>query len=106
MTYETQQIGTAAEHTPGPWRVVPGSVVSDGRMLNGHPVFVASYGSADYDERSAEIKANARLIAAAPALLDELIALTDYLAYLGVPEDGADKYEAACAAIRAARGEE
>jgi len=44
-------------------------------------------------------RANARLIAAAPDLLDSLIALVDYLEYMGVPEDCEGKYEDAMSAI-------
>jgi hypothetical protein len=44
------------------------------------------------------------LLDAAPDLLDALIALADYVADEGVPEDCEDKYDAAVAAIDKARG--
>lgn len=63
----------SAKHTPGPW---------DARSFNGgvfaQDVFVASVYGDDPDCRPDDrMRANARLIAAAPELLDALIELAD-----------------------------
>ena len=59
------------EHTPGPWKVSTGSVyVDDG---SDYPVTRIAYMDRDgHDIRPVERDANARLIAAAPELLEAL----------------------------------
>lgn len=83
----TNSIVGIRAHTPGPWRVV---IDDDGNPLSGRPSVVAADeydcaivhwdGFAQTYWRSArgdkEIHANARLIAAAPDLLDALRKLT------------------------------
>lgn len=73
----------APSHTPGPWleeevtsteRHVFDSLGEDGLL---GPIAVIAHGDPD------ELKANARLIAAAPELLAELIKMTEYAERLG-----------------------
>jgi len=65
------------KHTPGPWRIGAKfqSVVSDGPTGWDDDGSVAAYGGHMVCE-SAKLEANARLIAAAPDLLDALENLT------------------------------
>ena len=61
------------EHTPGPWRKTAGYIASNKGVV---AVYVPSRGSimhwADDNAASSELEANARLIAAAPELLEAL----------------------------------
>ena len=87
-----------ASHTPGPWSV--SNEVEDGwRMVMANGKIVAnvnpesfSVGVADFLEMPAE--ANARLIAAAPELLEALIDLIDKYDSLIDAEYGGTKQEA------------
>lgn len=61
-----------SQHTPGPWRVgpYPGHVESmDGRLVAG---CMGRQSAKDSDDTNAVNEANARLIAAAPELLEAL----------------------------------
>ena len=88
-----------SKHTPGPWRV-------EQQSYNEHPYGVMAPESAKHDldllcEFSPEMTndANARLIAAAPDLLEALeILVSDHAASL-------EDWEAAHAAVKKARGE-
>jgi hypothetical protein len=58
-------------HTPGPWRLAPGSEYRDSAVLNvdaGTRAFICAAGI----RGDAEAEANARLISAAPDLLESL----------------------------------
>jgi hypothetical protein len=91
-----------AKHTPGPW-------IADGynvRVRNGR--YIAYTGPShtppsEYPKQCAEEdKANARLIAAAPELLEALENLMETCEY---GDHNADEYNAAVAAIAKAKGE-
>ena len=91
-----------AKHTPGPWRVDP---TDDTRILQGpnglHVAYAANRGMGH------AAPANARLIAAAPELLDALRGLYDY-ARCWPAEDGSRFHRLlvqADAALRKAEGE-
>jgi roadblock/LC7 domain-containing protein len=77
---------TATEHTPGPWNYAK-SDLGDGRYsiyANGPLAYSAS--EADYGEAA---EANARLIAAAPALEEALALLADLVGGMNVdPVEG------------------
>lgn len=64
------------EHTPGPWYPVGDSVMTDGANYLGR--FVAKFviGNDEFEKT-----ANARLIAAAPDMLAELMAIRESWAY-------------------------
>jgi hypothetical protein len=68
-----------SKHTPGPWRVGNGSLMESGVFsADGKTLVAGTHGSArNYrrQEQIAEQDANARLIAAAPDLLEALQAL-------------------------------
>jgi len=90
-----------SKSTPGPWFVAPsGTTVHDKR------VWFDEHGARCGDTPNicidAETPANARLIAAAPDLLEALIATSAVLAALGQTMGGA--YEQARAAIAKATG--
>jgi hypothetical protein len=95
----TNQIETAAQHSPAPW-VAEGWQNVTVNDANGYTICTMPGGT-----DLMETKANARLIASAPALLEALVRLADRFAFDGVPEDGAEEYNEAVAAIRAARRE-
>lgn len=83
MSTETRK----AQHTPGPWTTFPQhfSTVPDGEDpdtyvgANGKAVCTVSTWGADY-ANDTEAQANARLIAAAPEMLEALRALFDHCA--------------------------
>lgn len=88
-------------HTPGPWNLIAESVED----TDGNSIAMVTGGSGcQYieDDVNAECLANARLIAAAPALLDALETLTVAMYDDVLFEDAITK---ARAAIAAARGE-
>lgn len=94
------------KHTPGPWHVVPygdgnQKVVCSDEAGNWRIAFMAT--SSGSREELAEIKANARLIAAAPELLEALKDLVTSVEALRVV--GLDKeIELARAALSKAEG--
>lgn len=101
----------APKHTPGPWRNIGRAIVTKDARIE---IAVASTNDtkdAHVNENHRvmweEAAANARLIAAAPAMLEALQRLCDSLAWeenrSGTTFSG---YESAKAAIRAATGEE
>lgn len=98
---------TKAAHTAGPWKL-EGNWTISAKPLGGwvstihpSPLFELN----PLTGSSEEIIANARLIAAAPDLLASLIAVTDELERIAVPEDGIGKARhAARAAIAKATG--
>lgn len=78
----------SAQHTPGPWSV-------ERHPHSGHPLVagegeyvVADCGNGEIETASEE--ANARLIAAAPELLEALISLRDFLRGNGTKSARAD----------------
>lgn len=92
------------EHTPGPWSVVP---YGDGDSLvihsdsNSRVCFMATPGSFSRD--FPKIEANARLIAAAPDLLEALLVIFDGVEDEGGPEDSAVMLPLTCGEIAKAR---
>lgn len=74
---------TETKHTPGPWKVsAPGSFSSGinvhaGEANKGTATYIALAGERG-TECEAESLANARLIAAAPMLLEALVVLVDH----------------------------
>lgn len=98
---------TQTKHTAGPWAVsMPGGQTT----FNGRRVTVTARGSmvADLDWNTPlENMANARLIAAAPELLEAVNNLLDYVV---IPEQRDSGYQAAVeqaeAALAKARGEQ
>lgn len=99
------EVSAPATHTPGPWETkraaTPEAFPQFGVYAengNGHDLaHVVSHGTA----RHAETEANARLIAAAPDLLEALQKLTDVLA--DVYSSEAQAKRALCSASKAAR---
>lgn len=79
----------SATHTRGPWRVIPPRIgasitvyTADGQT----PIATTCSNTSPKTmemHRSGEVKANAALIAAAPELLDALIAIADQLERVG-----------------------
>jgi len=99
-----------SKHTPGPWIVYAGDEWTDGIVTlegynaGGEPMY---WTVASYNRRRDEAEANARLIAAAPDMLN---ALLDLVALLPDPELDVDEVQreyalAAKAAIAKATGE-
>lgn len=88
-----------AKHTPGPWHTEGQSVVSDNGEME------CSITTGKFQENHEESRANASLIAAAPALLEALKRLCDSLAWeenrSGTTYSG---YESAKAVIVQAEG--
>ncbi len=88
-------------HTPGPWRINPKAVIdcrygrhSGGIMgANGEPVVVADPSEMEYKPALDLNSPDARLIAAAPELLEALEAAEEHLNFCG----WGDKYERECA---------
>lgn len=68
-----------SEYTPGPWHVAPMSPTWVGTKYSEHIASTDTFDTEDEDEQ----KANARLIAAAPELLEALIAITNQLERIG-----------------------
>ena len=98
MTNETQQVKISAGHTPGPWTVdakslgMPAGTRYTAYELRGAPDVC------DGASQSREVEANARLIAAAPDLLEQAV--------IWHAESHSEPCECAMyAAIRKARGE-
>ena len=95
-------IGDDMTHTPGPWTVITGAVYTP----NGTPIAMMDRESGN-GTRPVERDANAKLIAAAPALLSALEGVTLTAADPLSPHDG--RLEAAIkqarAAIEAAKGD-
>jgi hypothetical protein len=92
----------STKHTPGPWKVVPHGVEPENPDGCEFDVTV--------DTRSPVGMANARLIAAAPELLEALEAAVFALEPNGTPVTEAEKYRAkaataARAALAKAKGE-
>ena len=100
-----------AKHTPGPWRSTKGArdtvhIGPDVRNDAGRIVAFVSYDGAPVGD-GAEADANARLIAAAPAMLDLLCIARDELAQLNQHEnDNGVLLDAIDAAIAQATGEQ
>lgn len=92
-----------AKHTPGPWEIHAGYIYGGATDNLGEQRIVATIGRS-HDEHSA----NARLIAAAPELLDGLKLLKDIIEANGltpsVADDCFDGWSKAIDAIRKAAG--
>ena len=97
-------------HTPGPWELLEGRNI---KTVNG--IFFLSYGCDEHSKKPfffskengwSELEANAKLIAAAPELLQALVFC---LEFLEANDDGEDdvveRIKAAKAAIAKATGE-
>lgn len=101
------------EHTQGPWQVLPeeegvpyirirGTVLGARYMVaNVHMQTYADVDAAWNEKEKRESRANARLIAAAPEMLEALQACADWLDWLHSPID--DPKGAHAAHIKAAR---
>lgn len=82
----TEQESGAVQHTPGPWQYHEGFSATDYHITaaanseadRGQPLWCNDPGSA-YGDEPGEAHANARLIAAAPDLLEALKAAMDYI---------------------------
>lgn len=84
-----------AKHTPGPWEAIGNLVRSPAAKELGSGVMLAECADRWFQKvNSDEAKANARLIAAAPELLE---ALNDLLEQSGIDGLWADKARAAIA---------
>jgi len=100
------------KHTPGPWHPVyiSGVCTSIGNTDgDGYYELIADMilpeTDAEYEEQKANIEANAKLIAAAPEMLDALIAAKDAIDDLMDIADGYDKdLEKVLSAIKKATG--
>ena len=94
-----------SSHTPGPWFIDP-NVKKNANYIDissqEHIGLATAVWRMDGDERTPECEANARLIAAAPELLN----LAELVADLDTPEDMAALYDMAMKLIAKARGEE
>lgn len=95
-----------SKHTPGPWKIIPGfskMKVYGGEKHQGHFCIADCHQfdiANDQDAATIEKEANARLIAAAPQMLDALEALVSN--HGGLSDEN---YSIAKAAIAAAKGE-
>jgi len=92
-------------HTPGPWTLheYHGHVTLKGQC--GHDAIINTMGhSCSNPDLYDEEQANARLVAAAPELLEALKRVMDALAYEGVDEDFEAQYAEGEAAIAKAEG--
>ena len=87
----------AAEHTPGPWQVLPKVWNGAAGHFEGPGVFLVQDVATEtvicdrrtpWPEKAAELEANARLIAAAPDLLFELQGLVHFADGYGVSGRG------------------
>lgn len=91
------------KHTPGPWNRGYGNHVFQGEKDRGRLVAICEPSTrteADWDM----VWANAKLIAAAPELLDQLRALTEYMVLAGYDEnDDTARLPGAQARIAAAK---
>lgn len=106
---------SGGQHTSGPWFAVPygdgdDTVICRDEAGNKRIAFMAIPGSRDEQERRrawAEIKANARLIAAAPELLGALERAVAFYDGLSRPHDAgeAQLLDTITLAIAKARGE-
>jgi hypothetical protein len=105
------------KHTPGPWRVGNSFMESGVFSADGKTIVALTHGSARYyrrQEQIAEQDANARLIAAAPELLEALVDLTRVMPVLpadaknirGIEQQYDAANRAAHAAIAKATGED
>ena len=95
-----------SKHTPGPWNVseeFDGTSIKAGMFHVTHTIQACGFHEPDVDK--AVTQANARLIAAAPELLDALNAM---LTHMGMDEDEWNKvtFNQARAAIAKATGEQ
>jgi hypothetical protein len=106
-----------SKHTEGPWRITGGMAGTGGRLIEAHPGTGCCFDVARVElppfgpDRDAARDANARLIAAAPTMLDALerIAAMERLPIGDQSEEMSSRLEAArvaCAALAKARGEQ
>lgn len=99
------------KHTPGPWNYLDfgfneGNEVIYGRETTQRPIAEAIHWL-DQSESHAQVKANARLIAAAPELLEALLALDDLRGAWSPPDDVIKAAWSKCrAAIAKATGDQ
>jgi hypothetical protein len=93
-------------HTPGPWSVAR---TGDLRLAvygksNKHPISVFAVGDTDDTEELPNAEANARLIAAAPELLEALCEARDFIENIGDPTFETELQRKVRAAIAKAEG--
>lgn len=94
-----------AGHTPGPWALRRGHSVVEIRTVAGLAV-AQTTSDAYWQSFSAEADANARLIAAAPEMLEALKQAREYLRYSLGSTSETNPYPAIDAAIAKAEGRE
>lgn len=103
-----------SKHTPAPWIVTAtnaadGANIFAGKVRIGHTVYVPEKGSMEPIISTDEAHANARLIAAAPELLQALIVMVEqagcYMDDGEASEEEMRAMDAARAAIAKAKGE-
>ena len=101
-----------SKHTPGPWRVYKSSILSAAnykRMAEGNwnvQALAYTVGNDDATYDGGEVYANARLIAAAPALLEALQSMVWYAEPHLLSPVAREALATARAAIAQALGEE
>jgi len=92
-----------SDHTPGPWELIGDAIMPDPRRhLPDTMLGIANIQDHGSDRPLAVHRANARLIAAAPDLLEALEALTAN--YADVEPGGSKNVDKARAALAKARG--
>jgi hypothetical protein len=97
---------TTAKHTPGPWSASEGFPSDMWHVDMPNRAFVINVSRADADPSMVveEVQANARLIAAAPDLLEALRdTLRDLVTVAGLPDKGKGRTAAQQAALDKAR---
>ncbi len=77
-----------SKHTPGPWTVCPTNC--EDVRANGYLLFAGQMPLVDPVAANPEGKSNARLIAAAPDMLEELLRVEKYLALIDSAVIGLD----------------
>jgi hypothetical protein len=95
---------TSSQHTPGPWRVF--DVFTDPEIVTDRPTANATESIVQFRGQP-NARANARLMAAAPTMLEALTLCEDALSDLARSDDGTPSISAlhlARAAITAAGG--
>ena len=103
----TTEAPTKAAHTPGPWSddwIIRGASHIDGHRANGEPIPSLRRVVAHVIDRDEEAEANARLIAAAPEMLEALQTIMDRCGASGNSRHDKLIWTIANAAIQKARG--
>lgn len=75
-------------YTKGEWRYKNNVLMCEGRVLLLPSHFISSKGVEDSSDAYKEAQANAKLIEAAPALLEGLVELSDWARFMGINIEG------------------